>query len=139
MVAALEFFEFLSVFEFEALLVVAAFVGVFVLDADESIVLGREEVPSEVGGGEGVVAVLAMTDLVHCEGLVFVGRVLLVGMVYCHVFSWLVGLGWAVGGGKDVRFSWELEFFGGGLGRAQDEFVLEQLHYLIVGLLQFLL
>lgn len=72
MVAALQFFEFLPVFEFEALLVVTAFICVLVLNADESVVLGREEVSSEVGGREGVVAILTVPDLVHCVGLVFV-------------------------------------------------------------------
>lgn len=120
MVAALQLFVFLSVFEFKALLVVAAFIGVLVLNADESIVLGREEVSSEVGGGEGVVAVLAMADFVHCLDLVFVGRsrVLFVRMVDCHVLSWLVCLGRAVREDMDVCFSRELEFFGGCLRRA---------------------
>lgn len=73
MVAALQFFEFLPVFELKALLVVTTFICVLVLNANQSVFLGREEVSSEVSGRESVVAVLAMPDLVHCVSLVFVG------------------------------------------------------------------
>lgn len=126
MVAALQFFEFLPVFELKALLVVTAFICVLVLNPDQSVFLGREEVSSEVGGREGVVAVLAMPDLVHCVSLVFFwrGRVLLMRMSDCHVFSRLVCFGRAVREVLDFCFSWELEFFGGGLWRTKDYFVL---------------
>lgn len=134
MVAALQFFEFLPVFEFEALLVVTAFIRVLVLNADESVILGREEVSPEVGGREGVVAILTMPDLVHCVGLIFVGGgcVLLLRVIDCHVFSGLVCSGRTVGEVLDFSFSWELEFFCGCFWRAEDELVLEELHNLVV-------
>lgn len=56
----------------------------------------------------------------------------LLRVVDCHVFSRLVCFGRAVGEVLDFCFSWELEFFGGCLGRAEDDLVLEELHYLVV-------
>ena len=83
-----------------------------------------------------MVVLLPLPDLVHRVGLVFVGgRRVLVRMVDCNVLSGLACVGWTVRVMLDFRLSGELEFFGGCLRRAEDEFVLKQLHYLVVRLL----
>jgi hypothetical protein len=73
MIAALQFSELL-IFEFKTLLIVTAFIGFFVFDANEPVVLGREEVTAEVCACECMVVLLSALDFIHCMGLVLVWR-----------------------------------------------------------------
>ena len=116
MVAALQFFEFLPIFEFETLLVVTTFIDVLIFNSDQFVLLWGEVIPSEVGGCEGVVVLLALSDLIHRICLVLVGRRrVLRRMIDCYVFSDVVCIGWTGWEVVDFCLGGELEFFCGSL------------------------